>query len=65
MVLNSSLVASISAEELTYVGQMIDSETFRSFEIYFVLGVIYLALSQFFSIVLQIIGRTYFSYPSK
>ncbi|HHV69550.1 amino acid ABC transporter permease [Brucella intermedia] len=65
MMLNSSLVASISAEELTYVGQMIDSETFRSFEIYFVLGVIYLALSQFFSIVLQIIGRTYFSYPSK
>lgn len=65
MMLNSSLVASISAEELTYVGQMIDSETFRSFEVYFVLGVIYLALSQFFSIVLQIIGRTYFSYPTK
>ncbi len=65
MMLNSSLVASISAEELTYVGQMIDSETFRSFEVYFILGVIYLALSQFFSIVLQFIGRTYFSYPTK
>jgi polar amino acid transport system permease protein len=65
MMLNSSLVASVSAEELTYVGQMIDSETFRSFEVYFALGVIYLALSQFFSIVLQLIGRTYFSYPTK
>lgn len=65
MMLNSSLVASVSAEELTYVGQMIDSETFRSFEVYFALGVIYLALSQFFSLVLQLIGRTYFSYPTK
>lgn len=65
MMLNSSLVASVSAEELTYVGQMIDAETFRSFEVYFVIGAIYLALSQFFSIVLQLIGRTWFSYPVK
>ncbi|WP_312794879.1 amino acid ABC transporter permease [Tianweitania sp.] len=65
MMLNSSLVASVSAEELTYVGQTIDAETFRSFEVYFVLGVIYLALSQFFSIVLQLIGKAYFSYPTK
>lgn len=65
MMLNSSLVASISAEELTYVGQMIDTQTFRSFEVYFVIGAIYLALSQFFSIVLRLIGRTYFSYPVK
>ncbi|GHD05168.1 amino acid ABC transporter permease [Tianweitania populi] len=65
MMLNSSLVASVSAEELTYVGQSIDAETFRSFEVYFVLGVIYLALSQFFSIVLQLIGKAYFSYPTK
>ncbi|MFT0891328.1 amino acid ABC transporter permease [Pseudochelatococcus sp. G4_1912] len=65
MMLNSSLVASVSAEELTYVGQMIDTQTFRSFEVYFVIGAIYLALSQFFSIVLRGIGRTYFSYPTK
>lgn len=65
MMLNSSLVASISAEELTYVGQMIDSETFRSFEVYFVIGVIYLALSQLFSLTLQFIGKVYFSYPTK
>lgn len=65
MMLNSSLVASISAEELTYVGQMIDTQTFRSFEVYAVLGIIYLALSQLFSLVLQGIGRTYFSYPTR
>ncbi|EIM31060.1 amino acid ABC transporter permease [Microvirga lotononidis] len=65
LMLNSSLVASVSAEELTYVGQIIDSQTFRSFEVYFVLGAIYLALAQILSIALQAIGRSYFSYPVK
>ncbi|TKT78177.1 amino acid ABC transporter permease [Aquamicrobium sp. LC103] len=65
MMLNSSLVASVSAEELTYMAQTLDAQTFRSFEIYFVLGAIYLLLSQFFSVALQFIGRSYFSYPTK
>lgn len=65
MMLNSSLVASVSAEELTYVAQTLDAQTFRSFEVYFVLGAIYLLLSQFFSVALQFVGRTYFSYPAK
>lgn len=65
MMLNSSLVASVSAEELTYVAQTLDAQTFRSFEIYFVLGAIYLLLSQFFSVALQFIGRAYFSYPTR
>lgn len=65
MMLNSSLVSSVSAEELTYFAQTLDSQTFRSFEIYLTLGVIYLALSQFVSIALGVIGRVYFSYPVK
>ncbi|WP_136683944.1 amino acid ABC transporter permease [Falsirhodobacter xinxiangensis] len=65
MMLNTSLVASISAQELTYAAQMIDNQTFRSFEVYFVLGAIYLILSQLFSLGLGLIGRTYFSYPTK
>lgn len=65
MTLNSSLVASISAEELTYYAQTLDSQTFRSFEIYFVLGIVYLAMSQVFSLVLQFVGRQYFSYPTR
>ncbi|WP_313665448.1 amino acid ABC transporter permease [Shinella sp.] len=65
MMLNSSLMSSVSAEELTYFAQTLDSQTFRSFEIYLTLGVIYLALSQFFSIALGMIGRIYFSYPAK
>lgn len=65
MMLNSSLVASVSAEELTYMAQTLDAQTFRSFEIYFVLGGFYLLLSQFFSVALQVTGRIYFSYPAK
>lgn len=65
MMLNSSLVASVSAEELTYFAQTLDAQTFRSFEIYFVLGAIYFLLSQFFSVALQFVGRVYFSYPTK
>ncbi|MBD9492188.1 amino acid ABC transporter permease [Ensifer sp. ENS11] len=65
MMLNSSLVASVSAEELTYMAQTLDAQTFRSFEIYFVLGAVYLLLSQFFSVALQLVGRSYFSYPTK
>lgn len=65
MMLNSSLMSSVSAEELTYFAQTLDSQTFRSFEIYLTLGVIYLALSQFFSVALGTVGRVYFSYPVK
>jgi len=65
MMLNSSLVSSVSAEELTYFAQTLDSQTFRSFEIYLTLGVIYLVLSQFFFAALSMIGRVYFSYPAK
>ncbi|UXT61194.1 amino acid ABC transporter permease (plasmid) [Agrobacterium fabrum] len=65
MMLNSSLMSSVSAEELTYFAQTLDAQTFRSFEIYLTLGAIYLALSQFFSIALGMIGRVYFSYPAK
>lgn len=65
MMLNSSLMSSVSAEELTYFAQTLDSQTFRSFEIYLTLGVIYLALSQFVSIALGMLGRVYFSYPAK
>lgn len=65
MMLNSSLMSSVSAEELTYFAQTLDSQTFRSFEIYLTLGIIYLALSQFVSIALGMLGRVYFSYPAK
>jgi polar amino acid transport system permease protein len=45
MMLASSIMSQISAEELTAVGYRIQSETFRGFEIYIVIAVVYLALS--------------------
>nr|WP_278116475.1 amino acid ABC transporter permease [Mesorhizobium sp. WSM4875]WIE94823.1 amino acid ABC transporter permease [Mesorhizobium sp. WSM4875] len=65
MMLTSSVVASISAPELTYSAQMIEAQSFRSFEVYFVVTGIYLVLSLCMSSLLRIFGRIYFSYPTK
>lgn len=65
LLLTSSVVASISAPELTYSAQMIEAESFRSFEVYFVVTGIYLALSVCLSSLLRLFGRFYFSYPTK
>jgi polar amino acid transport system permease protein len=65
LMLTSSVVASISAPELTYSAQMIESQSFRSFEVYFVVTGIYLALSICISSLLRLFGRFYFSYPTK
>jgi polar amino acid transport system permease protein len=65
LLLTSSVVASISAPELTYSAQMIEAQSFRSFEVYFVVTGIYLALSVCLSSMLRLFGRIYFSYPIK
>jgi polar amino acid transport system permease protein len=45
IMLATSVVSQISAEELTSIASRIDSITFRSFETYLVIAVIYIALS--------------------
>ncbi|MFE1599231.1 amino acid ABC transporter permease [Methylobacterium sp. ID0610] len=45
LMLASSICSQISAEELTAVANRIQSDTFRSFETYIAVGLIYLALS--------------------
>ena len=45
LMLASSITSQISAEELTAVANRIQSDTFRSFETYIVVGVLYIALS--------------------
>ena len=42
LMLSSSVVSAISAEELTSIANNLQSQTFRSFEIYIVVTVIYL-----------------------
>lgn len=45
MMLATSIMSQISAEELTAAGYGVQSETFRGFEIYLVIAVVYLAMS--------------------
>lgn len=61
LMLNSSIVSVISAEELTAVAQDIQSRTFRSFEAYIVALGIYFALSMLFSAVFAAIERFAFA----
>ena len=65
LLLTTSIVSSISAEELTSVSQSIDSIVFRSFEVYIVATFLYLAMSMIFAFTFKAIDRTYFSYPTR
>lgn len=60
LMLASSITSQISAEELTAVANRIQSDTFRSFETYIVVGVIYLALSFVVRIALWLFGLAVF-----
>jgi len=48
IMLGSSIVSVISVEELTFQANYLQSRTFRSFEVYFAVTLIYLGLSYFF-----------------
>ncbi len=63
LLLNSSIVSVISADELTAAAQDIQGRTFRSFEAYIVAAGIYLVLSTAFSAVFAGIERLAFARP--
>jgi polar amino acid transport system permease protein len=63
--LTTSIVSSISAEELTAIAESLDTITFRSFEIYIVATALYLAMSILLATILKMINRASFSYPVK
>jgi polar amino acid transport system permease protein len=60
LMLNSSIVSVISADELTAAAQDIQSRTFRSFEVYIVTIAIYLVLSVGFTGVFAALNRLFF-----
>lgn len=64
LMLNSSIVSVISADELTAAAQDIQSRTFRSFEAYIVATGIYFCLSLLFSGVFAAVGRAAFARPA-
>lgn len=60
MMLASSVVSAVGAEELTAYGNRIQSENFRSMEVYFVIGVVYLGLTYFMRMLFALIARYLF-----
>ena len=60
LMLASSITSQISTEELTATANIIQSETFRSFEVYLVVAVAYLALSFLFRLIFWGIGKVIF-----
>ncbi|MXN63646.1 ABC transporter permease subunit [Stappia sp. GBMRC 2046] len=63
LMLTSSVVSVISADDLAAAGNNIQSQTFASFEVYFVITAIYLAMSLAFSLLFSLVDKRYFAYP--
>ena len=63
LMLSTSVVSAISADDLTSVANNIQSRTFTSFEVYIVVTLIYLGLSFLFAALFRAIDRRVFAYP--
>lgn len=63
LTLTSSICSAVSAYELTSVAQRIESETFRSFEVYFFVTFLYLAISWLLMAGFAAISGRFFAYP--
>ena len=61
-VLFSSVVSQISAEELTFVGNYLQSRTFRSFEIYLTISLIYVAIVWAIKAIAYLIQKKLFAF---
>jgi polar amino acid transport system permease protein len=64
LMLSSAVVSAISADDLTSVAANLQSQTFRSFEIYIVVAGIYLLLALSFSAMFRVIYRLALNYPA-
>jgi polar amino acid transport system permease protein len=64
IILWSSLVSTIAVEDLALRGKQLASSTFRSFETYIVLTLIYVAMTLTISGVLKLLGRRLFRQPA-
>jgi polar amino acid transport system permease protein len=61
-VLFSSVVSQISAEELTFVGNFLQSRTFRSFEIYLAISLMYVGLVWGIKLIAYGIQQKFFAF---
>jgi polar amino acid transport system permease protein len=65
LTLTSSICSSVAAYELTSVAQRIESDTFRSFEVYFSITLLYLVMSWLLMTGFAAIASRAFSYPTR
>ena len=64
VMLGSSVVSQISAEDLTYAANFVQSRNFRAFESYFVVALAYLALAIALRATLRALGKRLFRSPA-
>jgi polar amino acid transport system permease protein len=64
LLLGTSIASQISAEELFHTAGVIDSRTFRSFEIYALIAGIYVSLVVAFRLLFAVLGRLAFRWPT-
>ncbi|MEM6713640.1 MAG: amino acid ABC transporter permease [Cyanobacteria bacterium P01_F01_bin.56] len=62
LMLLSSVVSQISAEELTFMGNFLRSRTFRDFEIFSAVAVLYVLLTLLFKLTAQLLHRRLFQF---
>ena len=65
MTLGTSMAAIFGVEELTGRAFNVNSETFRSFEVFSIVAVIYVAVTLFSSVILALLGRFVFRAPMR
>jgi len=65
LMLASSITSQISAEELTATANLVQSDTYRSFEVYIVVALVYLALSFLYRFGFWLIGLMLFQRKRK
>lgn len=61
VMLGSSVVSTISAEELTATGHVLETQTFRPFEVYLVITVLYVAMALAMKAAFAVLDRSYFA----
>ena len=65
LMLSSSVVSAISADDLTSVASNLQSQTFRSFEIYLCVAAIYLGLAIVMNGLFKLVRRRFLDYPQQ
>ena len=58
--LTTGIISEIGVKDLTYAGLFIDSRTFRTFEVFFTLTILYILLSLGFKAILTLIEHRFF-----